>query len=579
MFITLQFPLFDYRYIKANPNRPEKPRWQEPGENERIRYFGNIFGRNIPYNGPWDDEKKYCNARSVINTCGMGEEHFYKLLFNAPAQSRIYFRRFQSDGKCMARFDVGFNDHFEEILAKENPAPQAVADAIYNQVRRYLLCPVKIKTGNKLSAFVPLAASGGRLRSAYYWATNPGKKTFADKDIDNAVDSCEPAVLLQLDASKLDLSAMQMEKVELPGIPGDELQLYYQYIPYKIGNNNYKIKAWIICTNGAPGTNPALPNEFGQYNKNIRYLRINLLRIHTEIILQNKLTAALSTTDEAYKIKDAATRDRLYPYLHKIWLNLSEIKRNNQPQDKLVQISFALNETYYGGPGIDEQLELLSYYEEWLKTLTLNTKNEQVKDAVQKNKTALQKKKRSQARKKTVFISYNHADEDTAAMLKKKLLKKNITVILDSDTMIGGTGIDDFITQSIKRSQATISIISTNSLSSGWVGIETLNTLNFKRFFPEKKFIPCYIDTGFFDDKNFTDDTLKKLKKKINDLKKRILQRDGSSEELDAEKNRLDDLYSNLPKIMKHLKINLCIDIRPEKIKENFPKVLEALEN
>jgi hypothetical protein len=579
MFITIQYPLFDYRYIKDIPNRDERPNWPEPDKDDYVRYVGEIFDRNKPYLGPWDDEKKYCNAYSVINLCGMGEEHYYKMLFSSQSKSRILFRRFQTDGKCMAKFELGFNDNFEQVHRASQPADaKATAAAIYGQVQRYLLCPVKIKTGIRLSPFMPLADAGSRLKTACYWATQKGKKTFADKDTRQEVDCCETVLLLHLDASKVDISAMQMEKVDIPGLFNHEIQLYHQFIPYRLGNKNYNLKTWIICTNGAPDANPVLSSGFGSYNETIRYLRINLLRIHTEIILQRKLIGVLTTTNDAYKIRDTPTRDRLYNYLHKLWLNLAEIKRNKQPQDKLVEIAFNINETYYRTEGIDEQIGLLKHYEEWLKTLNPNPKNELVKKAVQKTSGELKKKKARSAKKKTVFISYNHADEDTAALLKKKLLKKKIEVILDSDTMIGGTLIDDFITQSIKTSHATISIVSTNSLSSGWVGIETVNTLSFKRFFPEKKFIPCYIDTEFFDNKKFTDETRKKLKKRISDLKKRILQRDGSSEDLDTEKNRLDDLYSNLPKIMAHLKINLCIDIRPGKLEENFPEVLKALQ-
>jgi TIR domain len=580
MFITLQFPLFDYRYIKTNPNRPDKPRWQEPGENERIRYFGNIFGRNIPYYGPWDDEKKYCNARSVINTCGMGEEHFYKLLFLSPAGSRIYFRRFQSDGKCMARFDVGFNDHFEKVLAAEKPTPETIAEAIYDQIRRYLFCPVKVKTGNKLSAFVPLVNAGSRLRSAYYWATSPGEKTFMDKDISGAVDNCEPAILLQLDASKLNLSAMQMEKVEVPGISDDELQLFYQYIPYTIGRRRYNIKAWIICTNGGAGTNPALPEEFGMYNKNIRYLRINLLRIHTEIILQNKLMGIFSTTNEAYKINDVATRVKLYEYLHKIWLNLSNIKRNRQPQDKLVQIGFELNERYYGGPGVDEQMELLQHYEDWLKGLTPGAENEQVKKYVKDNVSHLEQKKVIAAKQPTVFISYNHADETTAALLTQKLEAEQIKVILDSADMMAGESIEQFIIDSIKNSVATVSIVSGKSLSSPWVGIETAYSLTLQKFFKQRKFIACYIDQEFLDKELLVSKTIDQIDDKLAEIKKfsdEYYQKHLSTVDLDDEKNRLLALRGNLSGIVEHLRNVLVIDIRPGKIDTAMPAIVESI--
>ena len=176
MFITLQFPLFDNRYLQHQSNRVERPKWPVPTEKEQVRYIGEIFNRNIPYLGPWDDEKKYCNAKSVINLCGTGNEHFYKLLFKSPAASRILFRRFQADGKCLSKFETGINDNFEDTVAGRDAA--TTADAFTVHIKKILECPVRIKTGRKLSPFIPLANAGADLKHAYYWATIKGKKSF-----------------------------------------------------------------------------------------------------------------------------------------------------------------------------------------------------------------------------------------------------------------------------------------------------------------------------------------------------------------------------------------------------------------
>ena len=115
MFITIQFPLFDNRFLTNDPTRNKKPDWLELDNKASIRYFGQIIDRDNEYYGPWDDEKKYIRARRVFNLCGVKKGHYYTELYNTNAQSRIVFRRFQSDGKCMAKFEIGFNDSFEEI--------------------------------------------------------------------------------------------------------------------------------------------------------------------------------------------------------------------------------------------------------------------------------------------------------------------------------------------------------------------------------------------------------------------------------------------------------------------------------
>ncbi len=581
MFITLQFPLFDYRYIKAQPNRTDRPNWPEPGDNDRIRYFGEIFGRNKPYLGPWDDEKKYCNARSVINLCGMGEEHFYKKFFDSPAKTRILFRRFQSDGKCMAKFEIGLNDDFEHDPALQNADAATTAATIDQQIQQYLLCPVKIKIGNRLSHYVPLADAGDELNSAYYWATHKGEKSFTLQDIRHEAESCEPVLLLQLDVSKIDVSAMQLQLVDVPGLSANGMQLFCRYTSYRIGPRSYNLKTWIIATNNDYDKNSILPGDFEFYNKTLRYLRINLLRIHVEIILQKKLLEAFSRAATAVVLQDTATRDRLYLYLHKIWLNLSGIKRNKLPQEKLVQTAFSLDASYFGSAGIDEQMNVLNDYKEWLKTPGVNDKNGQVKKYVEDNAADLQQKKAAAANEITVFISYNHADEATAVLLKQKLLDNNIQVILDSKSMRAGTKIEDFIKDSIKNSNATLSIVSVRSLTSGWVSIETEKTLNFKEFFDDKKFIACYLDKEFFEI-NFvdrvTDDIGEKIKV-IEALYKKYFKKRLPTTDLDYEKNRLLMLEKNLPDTVQYLRQIKCIDIRPEQFDQNFPGLLQALKN
>ncbi|MGN6298521.1 MAG: toll/interleukin-1 receptor domain-containing protein [Ginsengibacter sp.] len=581
MFITIQFPLFDYRYMKADPRRTEKPNWSDAGRNgnNRVRYFGEIFDRKTPYLGPWDDEKKYCNAKSVINLCGLGEKEFYKSLYTSPSKSRILFRRFQSDGKCLAKFEVGLNDSFEYSLSQKKLNAENTATAIYEQITKYLLCPAKIKVGNKLTPFSPMINSGNFLKAAYYWATARGKKSFDPKDIHDEVISCEPVLLVQLDTSTIDISSMRFEKVEMPGLAENKIKLYCQYLPFKINDKNYNLKTWFICSEGKDNANPILPNDFQNYSNTIRYLRINLLRIHTEIILQKNLLEVFSSVNDTFKIKDEATKERLYFYLHKIWLNLSSIKRNQQPQQQLIATTFRLNESYFGASGIDEQLLALKDFSDWLKNLKITPENEQVKKYVGDNSAALESKKADAAKEISVFISYNHNDGEIAELIKQKLANEKIIVILDSDAMLAGTAIDDFITASIKNTNATVSIISNNSLNSGWVSIETINTISFKTFFPGKKFIPCYTDKIFLENEFFVDDTQKAIDKKIEDLKIRIQQRQGDSSDLDEKKKRLIALRNNLPVLINYLNNNFCLDFTPAKLESNFAALLKAIKS
>jgi hypothetical protein len=579
MFITLQFPLFDYRYIKVNPTRSERPNWPQPANTDRIRYFGEILDRNKPYFGPWDDEKKYCNAHSVINLCGMGNDHFYKKFFSSQAQTRILFRRFQSDGKCMAKFEIGLNDDFENSPPLQNADAATIAKAIDEQIQQYLLCPVKIKIGNKLSSFVPLADAGDELNSAYYWATQKGKKTFSIKDIQHECENCEPVLLLQLDTSKIDISAMQLQPVALPAGQLNGMQLFCRNTVYRIGERNYNLKTWVITTDNAYDKTAVMPGDFESYNQTLRYLRINLLRIHIEIILQKKLLETFSRTQTTAVLKDPATRKRLYLYLHKIWLNLSGINRNKQPQQMLVQTAFSFDATYFGSANIDDQMKILDDYKEWLKSPDINDKDGQVEKFVDDNTAMLQQKKQTASTEITVFISYNHKDKTTADLLLQKLEEHKIKVILDSFSMPAGTKIEKFITDSIKNSSATISIVSVNSLVSGWVSSETENTLSLKEFFDEKKFIPCYLDKDFFE-LGFVIKATAPIMKQIKDIEvlyPQYFESQLHTTDLEDQREKLLTLKENLPLTVALLRKVKCIDMRPEQFDANFPDLLKAI--
>ena len=112
-----------------------------------------------------------------------------------------------------------------------------------------------------------------------------------------------------------------------------------------------------------------------------------------------------------------------------------------------------------------------------------------------------------------------------------------------------------------------------------WVSIETVNTISFKTFFPEKKFTPCYTDKIFLENEFFVDDTQKAIEKKIEDLKIRIQQRQGDSSDLDEKKKRLIALRNNLPVLINYLNNNFCLDFTPAKLESNFAALLKAIKS
>ena len=180
---------------------------------------------------------------------------------------------------------------------------------------------------------------------------------------------------------------------------------------------------------------------------------------------------------------------------------------------------------------------------------------------------------------RTVFISYNHKDQEISFKLKNALKSNGIDVIIDADSMQAGDAIKEFIEESIANSNITLSVISNASLLSGWVGMETINTFFAVKINKDRKFIACFLDDDFFN-KEFTLKAVDKIDQDISEIEN--LMSEYSEKKLDtgdlnAEKTRLYDLRNNLDKIIGKLRGSLCIDIRGEQFEQNLPKILEAI--
>lgn len=179
-----------------------------------------------------------------------------------------------------------------------------------------------------------------------------------------------------------------------------------------------------------------------------------------------------------------------------------------------------------------------------------------------------------------VFISYNHKDKVHVTTLKLLLKMANIPVTIDSEVMSVGQDIEQFINQCMRDTDVTLSVISDNSLESAWVAMETVNTFAAQNL-GKKKFIPCYIDSNFFsNEKNQA--RMQKVEQTIEELKAQIQTRmtqDLAFEDLNLQWKRQRKLRENLPDILAKLQSTLCMDISPNEIERNFPKILQAIQS
>jgi len=183
-------------------------------------------------------------------------------------------------------------------------------------------------------------------------------------------------------------------------------------------------------------------------------------------------------------------------------------------------------------------------------------------------------------RKKSIFISYNHKDKIIVDKVKETLEAANLIVKIDSKSMLAGEDIKEFIDKSISETDVTLSIVSTNSLLSSWVALESTQTFLAQKVI-EKKFIAGYIEGSFFS-RDFVDKALDEIECEISSLKESIkkrLDKNRNINDLQTELERYSDLEHNLPKIIERLKSSLSIDISGKNFDIGMEKIINSIKN
>ena len=180
--------------------------------------------------------------------------------------------------------------------------------------------------------------------------------------------------------------------------------------------------------------------------------------------------------------------------------------------------------------------------------------------------------------KPKVFISYNHEDSDTADKIKNYLEIKGIQVTIDKESIEASENITKFIYRCIRENDVIISIVSTKSLQSAWVGQESISSLVAENV-DDKYFIACSIDVEYTKKKFLIGEITR-----IRDL---IKEKESEREELallevdtadtDMEISRLRDLRNNLPKILRRLKEAKTIDISENEFEKGMEKITATI--
>ncbi|MFZ4986906.1 MAG: SUMF1/EgtB/PvdO family nonheme iron enzyme [Blastocatellia bacterium] len=183
--------------------------------------------------------------------------------------------------------------------------------------------------------------------------------------------------------------------------------------------------------------------------------------------------------------------------------------------------------------------------------------------------------------KKTVFISYSTKDIEIAKKVKAKLEEHGIEVTIDRESLSPGGNILDFIDQSIRETQITLSIVSPNSLASDWVAFESVQSFAAAKYVDQKEFIACYIDDAFLKDPHFHSKALEAINEQIEQIRAEIREVERQGKEfpinLTTKIQRKLKLKDNLDVILHRLQEYLTLDIREPEFDISMSRIIEKI--
>lgn len=180
--------------------------------------------------------------------------------------------------------------------------------------------------------------------------------------------------------------------------------------------------------------------------------------------------------------------------------------------------------------------------------------------------------------KNDVFISYNHKDISCVEKVKDFLKNHNVSITIDSEKLTIGDSIHQFIKSSVKNTSITLSFVSTKSIESVWVALESAYTLQLAEF-SDKRFIACLLDHKIFEPEykieivNLIDEKLKTYQELINISLEKGIGIEDYAEDLKRYKN----LRDNIDKIINYIKTHLALDLTQGISDVELNKLLKAI--
>jgi len=176
-----------------------------------------------------------------------------------------------------------------------------------------------------------------------------------------------------------------------------------------------------------------------------------------------------------------------------------------------------------------------------------------------------------------VFISYNQNDSMSMRAVKGALEAAGIKVFADIYEIEAGENIQAFIDKALQENTFILSLISRNSLVSGWVNIEINSAMLLNKF--GKKWLPAGLDDACFDSE-FYFSTLESFDEKIGKLRfnvTRAINQQVDSRPFEKELARQIDTKADFGKVIAMLKETLVVDISDKMFDLGIAKIISTI--
>lgn len=177
-----------------------------------------------------------------------------------------------------------------------------------------------------------------------------------------------------------------------------------------------------------------------------------------------------------------------------------------------------------------------------------------------------------------VFISYSHADRQTADAVVDHLKKNNIQPAIDKELLKAGENIEAFAARCIQENAFVLFLVSENSLLSGWVGLEILISEVGKKLIGTQ-ILPAALDNTWYDSSKITD-LYRKLDAQIKSLEKERKERikiNAPVVDIDEKLKRLKNHFNNLASFCNDLASVLTVDLSASSFDDGMEQLLEVI--